>query len=85
LFLFCLIQIQVGLLRRNPWLVNVAITFLGLHVITTYFQLFGTMQTTGWMFVITGLFLIGLAFYLERQRRILMKRMNAAPPTLPTN
>jgi hypothetical protein len=27
------------------------------------------------MFVVTGLFLIGLAVYLERKRRSLMKRM----------
>lgn len=75
LFFFCLLQAQVGLIRRSKWLVNLAMVFIGLHVITAYFQLFGTMQTTGMMFVVTGLFLIGLAVYLERKRRSLMKRM----------
>jgi hypothetical protein len=41
------------------------------------------MQTTGMMFVVTGLFLIGLAVYLERKRRSLMKRMAEPATTLP--
>ncbi len=83
LFFFCLLQAQVGLLRRSPWLVNVAMTFLALHVVTAYFQLFGTMGTTGLMFIVTGLFLVGMAFFLERKRRALIKGMKAMPPTFP--
>ncbi len=79
LFLFCLLQAQVGLLRRAPWLVNVAMVFIGLHVITAYFQLFGSMENTGMLFVTTGAVLIGLAIYLERKRRAMLKRMSAPP------
>ena len=75
LFLFGMLQAQVGLLRRSVWFVNVAVAFIGLYIITAYFQLFGSMQTTGMMFVVTGVFLIGLAIYLERQRRAFLKRM----------
>lgn len=82
LFLFCLLQAQVGLIRRSKWLVNLAMVFIGVHIITAYIQLFGSMQTTGMMFVVTGIFLIGLAVYLERKRRSLMKRM--AEPTVTT-
>jgi uncharacterized membrane protein len=82
LFLFCLIQAQVGLIRRSKWLVNLAMVFIGLHLITAYFQLFGSQQTTGIMFVVTGLVLIGLAVYLERKRRSLMKRMIEPVTTL---
>lgn len=82
LFGFCLLQTQVGLFRRSPWMVNLAITFLALHLITAYFQLFGSMQTTGMMFVITGVFLIGLGVYLERKRRALLKRMHAPTPPI---
>jgi uncharacterized membrane protein len=78
LFLFCLVQAQVGLLRRAAWLVNLAIVFIGLHIMTAYFQLFGSMQTTGLMFLATGIFLIALAFYLERKRRSLLGRMSAS-------
>ena len=79
LFLFCLLQAQVGLLRRAPWLVNVAMAFIGLHVITAYFQLFGSMENTGMLFVTTGAVLIGLAIYLERKRRAMLKRMSGPP------
>jgi uncharacterized membrane protein len=79
LFLFCLLQAQVGLLRRGPWLVNVAMAFIGVHVITAYFQLFGSMENTGMLFVTTGAVLLGLAIYLERKRRAMLKRMSAPP------
>lgn len=79
LFLFCLVQAHIGLIRRSAWMVNLAIAFIGLHMMTAYFQLFGSMQTTGMMFVVTGVFLIGLAIYLERKRRSLLKRMAALP------
>jgi uncharacterized membrane protein len=79
LFLFCLLQAQVGLLRRAPWLVNMAVAFIGLHIITAYFQLFGSMQNTGMMFLTTGALLIGLAIYLERKRRWMLKRMSGPP------
>ncbi len=82
-FFLCQLQAQIGLLRRSPWLVNVAITFLGLYVITAYFELFGSMQTTGLMFVISGVLLIALAVYLERKRRGLLQRMRGAPPLTP--
>ncbi len=82
LFLFCLLQIQVGLLRRSPWLVNVAMTFLALHIVTAYFELFGTMGTTGLMFIVTGLFLITLAFVFEKRRRALIRRMNATSSSI---
>lgn len=80
LFCFCLLQAQVGLIRRSKWLVNLAMVFIGLHIVTAYFQLFGSMQTTGMMFVVTGIFLIGLAVYLERKRRSLLRRFAASEP-----
>jgi len=79
LFVFCLVQIHVGLLRRAAWMVNLAIAFIAVHALTAYIQLFGSMKDTGMVFVIGGVFLIGLAWYLERKRRALLKRMNASP------
>jgi uncharacterized membrane protein len=80
LFVLCLVQVHVGLLRRAAWMVNLAIAFIAVHALTAYIQLFGSMKDTGLVFVIGGVFLIGLAWYLERKRRALLKRMNAAPP-----
>lgn len=79
LFVFCLLQAQVGLLRSAPWLVNVAVAFIGVHIVTAYFQLFGSMENTGMMFVLTGVVLIGLAIYLERTRRSILERMSGLP------
>ena len=79
LFVFCLVQAQVGLIRRAPWLVNIAMAFIGLHIITAYFQLFGSMENTGMLFVMTGAVLLGLAIYLERKRRSILKRMSGPP------
>lgn len=76
LFIFCLVQIQVGLLRRSPWLVNLALVFIAAHLITAYVKLFGTMLTTGTVFIVGGAFLVALAIYLEKKRRQLLAQMN---------
>ena len=75
LFTFCLLQAQVGILSRSPFLLNLAITFIGLHLVSAYVQLFGSMFDTGLVFLAGGVLLIGLAVFLERKRRALMKRM----------
>jgi uncharacterized membrane protein len=85
LFIVALLQAQVGILRHSRWLINVAVLFMGVHIVTAYFQLFGTMRTTGLMFVVSGGFLLGLATYLERKRRWLLQRMAQPPsPRTPT-
>ena len=72
LFIFCLLQIQAGLQLRSRFLVNLGIAFIGLDMISAYFGLFGTMATTGLMFVVSGVFLILFGVYLEKKRRSLM-------------
>lgn len=78
LFVFCLLQIQVGLQERSPFLVNLGIVFIALDMIATYLGLFGTMTRTGLMFVVSGVFLIGFGLYLEKKRRSLMKQIKTA-------
>jgi uncharacterized membrane protein len=78
LFIFCLLQIQVGLQERDASLVNLGVAFIALDIITTYINLFGTMARTGLMFVVSGVFLIVFGVYLERKRRKLMKQIKAA-------
>jgi hypothetical protein len=77
LFVFCLLQIQVGLQKRSPFLVNLGITFIALDIISAYFGLFGTMARTGLMFVVSGVFLIVFGVYLEKKRRALMKQIKS--------
>ncbi len=52
LFVFCLLQIQVGLQERSPFLVNLGVIFIALDIIAAYCDLLGSMARTGLMFLI---------------------------------
>ena len=80
LFVFCLLQIQVGLQERSPFLVNLGVVFIALDIIAAYCDLLGSMARTGLMFVVSGVFLILFGVYLEKKRRKLMKQIT--PPTI---
>jgi hypothetical protein len=84
-FVFCLLQIQAGLQQRSRFLVNLGVAFIGLDIISVYFELFGTMARTGLMFLVSGIFLIVFGVYLEKKRRKLMKqiRSQSAEPAAP--
>ncbi|HEV2692928.1 MAG TPA: DUF2157 domain-containing protein [Verrucomicrobiae bacterium] len=79
LFVFCLLQIQVGLQQRSRFMVNLGVVFIGLDIISAYFGLLGTMALTGAMFVLTGVFLIVFGVFLERKRRTLMRQIKTNP------
>lgn len=57
---------------------NLAVTCIGLNVFTRYFDLFGTMLEGGVFFVVTGLVMLGVVYYLERKRRSLMAGLRGA-------
>lgn len=75
LFVFCLLQIQVGVQRRSESMVNLGVAFIALLIIATYVNLVGSMARTGVMFLIGGVFLIVFGVYLEKKRRSLMRQM----------
>ena len=77
LFVFCLVQIQIGIQERSPFLVNLGVTFIALDILAAYCDLFRSMQRTGVMFLISGIFLIVFGVYLEKKRRALMKQIKA--------
>jgi uncharacterized membrane protein len=79
LFVFCLLQIQVGIQERSPFLVNLGVVFIALDILAAYCGLFGSMARTGVMFLISGIFLIVFGVYLEKKRRTLMKQIKAQP------
>jgi uncharacterized membrane protein len=80
LFVFGLLQIQVGLQERSPFLVNLGVVFIALDIIAAYFSLLGSMARTGLMFLISGVFLIVFGVYLEKKRRKLMKQLKTINP-----
>jgi uncharacterized membrane protein len=80
LFVFCLLQIQVGLQQRSPFLVNLGVVFVALDIIAAYCDLLGSMARTGLMFVVSGVFLILFGVYLEKKRRQLMQQIKTPLP-----
>lgn len=77
LFIFCLLQIQVGIQERSAFLVNTGVTFIALDIIAAYIGLLGSMARTGVMFLVSGLFLIVFGVYLEKKRRGLMLQVKS--------
>ena len=77
LFIFCLMQIQIGIQERSQFLVNLGVTFIALDILAAYCDLFGSMARTGVMFLISGIFLIVFGVYLEKKRRALMKQIKS--------
>lgn len=72
LFVLDLGLIRVGVdLGREGW-VNLAVGFLGLNIITRYFDLFGTLLDGGLLFLSAGVVILALGLYLERKRRRLL-------------
>ena len=62
--------------RRESW-VNVALVFLGLFILSRYFDLFSDYGQTGALFAGAGLLFLVLAFLIELSRRRLSRRMSA--------
>ena len=77
LFVFALLQVQVGVQCRSGFMVNLGVAFLALDIIACYLNLFGSMAHTGLVFLFGGVFLIGLGIYLEKKRRTLVQQMKA--------
>jgi uncharacterized membrane protein len=78
IFVFCLLEVQVGVQEGSAFLVNFGVVFVALDIIATYIGLIGSMGKTGVMFVGSGILLILLAVFLERKRRGLMSQVRAA-------
>jgi uncharacterized membrane protein len=77
LFVACLLLVQVGISLRSKFMVNLAVTMTALILLAAYVDLFGSMATTGWMFLISGVFLLAFGVYLERKRRKFIARIRA--------
>ena len=75
LFLLNLAMIRAGLAEERESWINLGMAFLALNIVTRYFLLFGTMLEGGVFFIVTGLVILGLGWYLERKRRSLVDRV----------
>ena len=77
LFVACLLLVQVGISLRSQFMVNLAVTLTALILLAAYVDLFGSIATTGWMFLTSGVFLLAFGVYLERKRRKFIARIRA--------
>ena len=75
LFLLNLAMIRTGLAEERESWINLGMAFLALNIVTRYFLLFGTLLEGGVFFIVTGLVVLGLGWYLERKRRSLVGRV----------
>jgi len=73
--------VVVGILTRQGALVNAALVFFGIAVITRYIEIGGGMFGTAVSMMVGGVLFIGLAWGLERVRRTLLSRFELAGAT----
>ncbi len=73
-----LLMLPVGIALRRKFMVNLGVTFVALVAFAAYIDLMESMAFTGGMFVLSGIFLVGFGYVLERRRRTLIARMQSA-------
>jgi uncharacterized membrane protein len=77
LFLLNVFMIRSGLANGREGWVNLGLGFIALNIITRYFDLFGTMLEGGVFFLVSGVIVLVLGFYLERKRRAWLATIRA--------
>jgi len=82
LFAINVAMVRIGLATGRAGWVNLALPWIALNLFTRYFDLFGTMMEGGVFFVVTGVVMLAVVFYLERKRRGLLRRLPSTQETL---
>lgn len=67
--------VWLGWQRLRTGLVNLGLTAFFVQAMTRYFDLLGPMLNGGLVFIGAGLMLLGMGWFLERQRRTLLDSM----------
>ncbi|HEX5051884.1 MAG TPA: DUF2157 domain-containing protein [Planctomycetota bacterium] len=74
-FLFALWCVGFGGMSRRKGYLNTGVLAVGLGVVTLFFDLIGSLATTGTIFLLGGLVLLGTGWGMERWRRSIVRRM----------
>lgn len=77
-FLFALWLVVYGALSRQRDFVNTGVLAFGLGIVTRFIDLIGGLADTGTLFVLGGIVLLGTAWAMERWRRTVVARIEAA-------
>ncbi len=71
-----ILLIFLGYVRKERYIVNLAVVFFALHTIFIYFYLMSFQMVAVWFFIIGGIVLLAIAFIFEYLRRDINKRLN---------
>jgi uncharacterized membrane protein len=75
-FLFGALFVVQGSLTNDKTLINIGTWYIILGVITRFIDIVGTMLFTGYMFIIFGILLVGIAFLGEKYRKNLIDKIS---------
>jgi uncharacterized membrane protein len=75
LFLGIVGLVFAGYFRGDEMLINLALVFFGVDVVTRYFEFSWKLFDRSLVFVVAGVILLGGGFLLERSRRQVVARM----------
>lgn len=78
-FLFALWCVGFGGMSRRKGYLNTGVLAVGVGIVTLFFDLIGSLATTGTIFLLGGLVLLGTGWGMERWRRSIVRRMGATP------
>ncbi len=77
LFLMIVGTVVVGFVRNQEWLINLALIFFGLDLVSRYFEYSWSLIDRSIVFIVAGVLLLGGVLVLERGRRIAFARLRA--------
>jgi len=67
--------IYAGFLSDEAWLVNLGVVFVAVDLVARYFDVFWSALPRSVGMIGAGLLVLGIAYVLERQRKLLLERM----------
>lgn len=76
-FFFALWCVGFGGVSRRKGYLNAGVLAVGLGIVTLFFDLIGSLATTGTIFLLGGIVLLGTGWGMERWRRSIVRRMGA--------
>ena len=76
LFAVSLVWISCGVRWQKPGWISIGLFFIGLTIITRYFDVLGSRLDQGLFYILGGVLILALSLILERQRRKLLGRFD---------
>lgn len=62
--------------RNSKELVNISVAFIGLFILTKFFDAFSNMMDRALFFIVGGILLVGIGYGMEQLRKRLLARIS---------